>query len=179
MGCDIHPVLEKRWTNQETGETKWVGVHDFPYRQLRITLYPHQHSELKLKDPITVNIGYYSYAAQQRHYMLFANLAGVRGDGPAPRGLPDDISDLATMGMQRMGGDGHSHSWVTAREWIEACWKCEEDQAKLFLAPDSDDPRRRNPYHHYLELEVDETVDNGVPSEDHPDNFRIVFCFDN
>jgi hypothetical protein len=170
MGCDIHPVLEKRWGD------KWVGLHAFPYRTLNLTLYPHLHPKLGLKEPVEIQSNWVSYRAQERNYQLFALLAGVRGRGATPRGLPEDVSDLARAMSSDWGSDGHSHSWVTAREWIEACWQCEQDHAKLFLAPAEDDPRRKNAYQHYLELDCSE---GSLGPNDSPDNYRIVFWFDN
>jgi hypothetical protein len=171
LGCDIHPVLEKRWTNPETGETKWVGQHAYPYVTIPAIW----------KDGKVIQTNYWhSPRPQQRHYGLFAKLAGVRGDGPEPRGYPDDVSDLTLMELGSVGGnaDLHSHSWASAREWVQACLAIEDDPAKLFLAPDSDDPRVKDPYKHYLELDIDET-DYGDGPQDSPDNYRIVFAFDN
>lgn len=179
MGCDIHPVLEMRWVNPKTNETRWVGLHDFPSRMVQITLQPHLHPSLKLEGPL-ITSNWISYRAQDRNYKLFGLLANVRGHGERePRGMPDDASYLARIRSQEMEGDGHSHSWVTAREWIEACWQCEEDHAKLFLNPEDDDPRRVNAYAHYLEL--DNVRDNPDPDSgcQSADDFRIVFWFDN
>lgn len=163
MGCDIHPVLEKKWTNPNTGETNWVGVHAYPYTTIK---------EVWIGDKPTVVNHFHVPAPQGRNYRLFAKLAGVRGDGPDPRGLPEDASDLALMSIGNTEGDLHSHSWATAREWVQACLAIEPDPEKLFLSPDSDDPRVAKPYEHYLELEIYE-------DEESPDDYRIVFAFDN
>ena len=149
MGCDIHPVLEKKIT--KNGYDIWVGIHAFP------TL---QEGEK-----------FHWYKATERHYRLFAKLAGVRGDGPDPRGLPDDVSDLAYL-LLNYDLDYHSHSWVTAREWIAACYELEDDPAKLFLASNSEDPRIKDPMNYYLQYDVYEENDSR-------DNYRIVFAFDN
>ena len=58
-----------------------------------------------------------------RNYRTFANLAGVRGDGPPPKGLPDKISWMAWDkggGKESLEGGFHSHSWSTIEEWEEA-----------------------------------------------------------
>ena len=57
--------------------------------------------------------GWASHPIRERNYALFAALAGVRGPGPAPLGVPDDASDMARMAVEEWGGDGHSHSWLT------------------------------------------------------------------
>lgn len=157
MGCDIHPVLEKKW------DGRWVGLHAYPYCTIK---------EVWDKGEVVAKNVWHSPRPQHRNYRLFAALAGVRGDGPVARGLPNDASDLALMHLDDHS-DLHSHSWVTAREWVAACLSIEGDPEKLFLAPNEEDPRVKNPYQHYLEIEIDE---EGGES---PDNYRIVFAFDN
>jgi hypothetical protein len=55
-----------------------------------------------------------------RWYSLFARMANVRNCGDVipiakPRGLPDDVSDIARIML--VDGDNHSHSWLSAEEW--------------------------------------------------------------
>lgn len=45
-----------------------------------------------------------------RNYRRFAALAGVRGDGPAATGVPEDVSDTVRYWIDYWGNDGHSHS---------------------------------------------------------------------
>lgn len=60
-----------------------------------------------------------------RDYEMFSALAGVRGDGPAPKGLPDDLSSQAfratTLFVAEYGGrfDGAT-SPQRAAEWIKS-----------------------------------------------------------
>jgi hypothetical protein len=92
MGCDIHMVLEER--DDEFG---WVGINAF-----------HGHRDRK---------GSSSWpGATDRHYKRFAALAGVRGEGPEPKGIPDDASPLTRLEIKGWGGDGHSHSWLPISE---------------------------------------------------------------
>lgn len=55
-----------------------------------------------------------------RWYGAFEKLAGVRGNLTeaiaAPRGLPDDASIMTRFLAEYDGLDGHSHSWLDARE---------------------------------------------------------------
>lgn len=91
MGCDIHMVVEKK-----IGE-RWIGVHAFQRfytREKRASAIP---------------------LACDRNYERFAALAGVRGDGPEARGLPDDLSDLAQLDGGYYLGD-HSFSWLPLRD---------------------------------------------------------------
>jgi len=54
-----------------------------------------------------------------RNYTFFGALAGVRYDGPAPRGLPDDVCPATRARAE--GEDWHSHSYGSAfnvyQEW--------------------------------------------------------------
>lgn len=59
-----------------------------------------------------------SYRVRGRHYGFFAALAGVRGFGPEPKGLPDDVSPYVKEEAERWDGDGHSHSWYSAEEFV-------------------------------------------------------------
>lgn len=102
MGCDIHMVLERRFGGQ------WVGVHGFEY-SLDYVL----DDKGNLKKRV---LG--GWMVRSRNYELFASLAGVRGDGPAPRGVPDDISDLARMELSDWGEDAHSETWYPLAEAV-------------------------------------------------------------
>ena len=95
MGCDIHFVVEKK-----IGD-KWVGI-------TTSEVYP---------TPNCSNFVWRPYAAS-RNYIRFAALAGVRGDGPNKRGVPDDISDLSEYWIDYWDSDGHSHSWGTIEEVV-------------------------------------------------------------
>lgn len=138
MGCDIHLVLERK---NDAG--KWVGVDTF---NSHASAYGESHSV-----PV----------ARSRNYERFAALAGVRGDGPEPRGLPSDASDTTRLlATDDWGADGHSHSHLPLGE-----------AAKIFLQTEFKKPQRTSlamtdPAYHYF----------GV---DPADGYRIVFWFDN
>jgi len=51
-----------------------------------------------------------------RNYKRFAALAGVRGEGPVPRGLPVDIADTTKYHVDDWGADGYCHSWLPLAE---------------------------------------------------------------
>lgn len=103
MGCDIHLYTEKRKGDE------WVCVDHFkinPYYRD----FPNEEEPYQL-------IPIYD----TRDYLLFATLANVRnysGITPidAPRGLPNDVSDTVKEASENWGVDGHSHSWLTAKE---------------------------------------------------------------
>ena len=67
-----------------------------------------------------------------RNYGTFAKLAGIRGDGPEPKGLPDNMSWETKEALEE--GDDHSHSWSTVKEWEEAIDDEPEYQAILAAA---------------------------------------------
>lgn len=72
----------------------------------------------------------YSQIDRDRDYKLFAKMANVRNfDSHVepisdPRGLPDDVSEVAKIESDYFDSDGHSHSWLSKeeiaslREWI-------------------------------------------------------------
>src|SRR6266852_2677609 len=124
MGCDIHLVLEKR--DHDRG--LWVGTNN--YRSERM-----------------LGSNEYRGVPTHRHYRRFAALAGVRGIGPAPRGVPEDASDLARMEIARWGCDGHSHGWLTL---VEA--------ARVWGATSEEPPRAREcPEWYYFGVEDDQS----------------------
>lgn len=141
MGCDIHFVVEQR-----VGK-KWVGL---------FSKWPRPEGAL----------------AGWRDYAVFAALAGVRNYEdkvcPEPRGVPEDASKLARVQINEWGCDGHSHSWMTLREFadvfvatrpekFESEWQKKNPWDKLFgsCAVDCDD------------------------ESDAEKKYRVVFWFDN
>ncbi len=68
----------------------------------------------------------------RRNYNLFSLMAGVRAESDSPkpiaepRGVPGDMSVVTRLDYERMGTDGHTHSWLTGEEiervieWHEA-----------------------------------------------------------
>lgn len=94
--------------------------------------------------------------APDRNYGRFAALAGVRGPGPKPKGLPDDCSDSVLMIAEDWGHDGHSHSWYTMDEAIDI-W-VDTDYVDNYMGID--------PSYYYFNI-------------DKPGQYRVVFWFDN
>lgn len=140
MGCDIHLVLEKR-----RADGRWIGVDTFK---------GHEANYGK---------GWYSPVVRQRNYVRFAALAGVRGDGPDPRGVPPGASDTSLELIDEWGGDGHSHSWLPLQEatriWLETS----------NLKPD--DLGHKYPCSHFFG--IDESS-----QQTKLDDYRVVFWFD-
>lgn len=106
MGADIHLYVEKRLKNKE-----WAMVRDMN-RDINVeSLRPWRNEKAEVG-------GWWRLA--DRNYPLFANLAGVRGIGPDPKGLPGDASPYVEEECDLWSGDGHSHSWSTPLEFMEA-----------------------------------------------------------
>lgn len=106
MGADIHLYVEKRLSNGE-----WAMV-----RNLNETIVLTGLSTAPGTDK--PRSGYWKLGG--RNYRLFARLAAVRGDGPEPKGLPKDVSGYVLEESYGFGSDGHSHSWSTPLEFMEA-----------------------------------------------------------
>ena len=108
-----------------------------------------------------VGIDKFNTYARERNYKRFGALANVRTDGPEPKGLPLDISDSANYDAEQWGVDGHSHSWLPLTE-----------AAKVFCdtqyLPTATEPYwSKYPISHFFDV------------EDHEEEYRIVFWFDN
>lgn len=97
-------------------------------------------------------------AGTNRNYRRFAALAGVRGDGPDAKGLPNDLSESGRLYADEWEGDAHSHSFLGVKE-----------AAAIFLATayELDNYAKSYPCIHFFEIEDDE------------DEHRLVFWFDN
>lgn len=147
MGCDIHFVIEKKF------DGKWIGVYSKSET-------PDALSEKDADEPVGTWVQRYRRRMEfcNRNYGFFALLAGVRGDGEAvPLGTPDDMSELATVMIEQEGGDGHSHSHLSYREF---CERYALATARVF---------------------TDEGSHSWVSGcdEDEIDDYRVVFWFDN
>lgn len=97
MGCDIHFTIEKKINN------KWVGVFSTDLTP-RMPSVSYDHHEIGTMTNVVP-------AMKNRNYSFFAALAGVRGDGPEAKGVPDNASPLTKAAVESWGTDGHSHSW--------------------------------------------------------------------
>lgn len=129
MGCDIHGTVETKV------DGKWVMVNRLEVRE---------------------EFG-------RRNYERFGRLAGVRhsdiDNAGFPKGLPHDISDSTSLYVREWGADGHSHSFLDAKE-----------AADIFLQTDYSptDYAKEYPMLNYF----------GIDKDEYPES-RIVFFFDN
>ena len=106
MGCDIHICTEvKKDFNDE--EYWWCCDH-FKYNNYK--RYDAEEPSMYIKE-----------IYNGRNYELFTALADVRHCNginviSKPKGLPEDVSEVVKKESDSWGIDGHSHSWLTARE---------------------------------------------------------------
>lgn len=162
MGADVHMFVEKKLRNDE-----WAIVQTFS---------PINKKALGLES--TGGYDWLFFIVEGRNYALFAKLAGVRGNGPQAKGVPDDASPLYREYVDSWSSDGHSHSWCTATEFV----------ARFLETQDSRDPIVKEYAGWVLNRGQDNAVltflDNycAVPirdGEDKADDYRFVFFFDN
>lgn len=156
MGCDIHFVIERRYQTEE-GQ-KWVGVavHN------RLPSGEHVSPLLQLEgEPEGRSRGWQMSDRRallsERNYAFFTKLAGVRGDGPAPNGLPPDASELSRAEAERSGDEFGYHSF-SHLPFEEFCARYVESRGGRFN-------------------QIDRIYLTGVA--DHAfDNLRVIFWFD-
>lgn len=169
MGCDIHVVVERR----SRGSRKWIGIRssdgsislasDTVVKKIMATRTPRGY------DPDMWDLRH--TACTGRNYAFFGALAGVRNDGPEPKGVPDDASELALEELTAWDGDAHSMSHDTLYHFIHT-WLTIGYPDKLMAA------------HMNSQEAVDELV-NAVAGDyvdlkdpDGPE-YRVVYWFDN
>ena len=121
MGADIHFTIEHRDPHDNLG---WVGVFwsDAPHSPPSYNRSAYGNHAITSAEELRrrMDDGVHPFGRLgRRDYKFFAQLAGVRGDGPAPNGVPSDASALTRRCVRRWGGDGHSHVHMTLREFVK------------------------------------------------------------
>lgn len=165
MGADIHIYAERKLKDGTWSLTKVLGFET--------------KSALRNEGDFVEGKGtpWLSYRVRTRHYNFFAALAGVRGPGPHPKGLPEDVSPYVKEEAERWDGDGHSHSWYSAAEFVPIFMEHHmnrEEIAKV-TATKLENKYPMNMVQHICENFI------GVecPSDLDPSCIRFVFWFDN
>jgi hypothetical protein len=139
MGCDIHLVVEAK-----TDKGSWAAINTMN-TVARLTAEG-------------AGVTYVYPAAEDRNYTRFAALAGVRGEGPAPLGLPDDASETARFLCSEWGGDAHSHSYMPLAK------------AAIIFGATSEHSGEKIPSNYFFGVPVSSLGER---------EYRIVFWFDN
>ena len=158
MGADIHVLLERKVDGRWETWDRFAGI---PKRAL-------------VRD--VQDAGYdLHYRFTYRNYAFFAALAGVRGDGPDPRGLPYDISPVAKAYVDNWGDDGHSHTYLFADEFCEAfmAHHMTEEEIAEFTEAQLKSSLFRG-WEYIMNFYICNTEDNEPAS-----NYRFIIFFDN
>lgn len=174
MGADIHFTIEHRDPHDGLG---WAGVFwsDAPHSPSRYNIdYAYGNAISDPVDPVEhyrrMDHGVHPFGRlSRRDYEFFARLAGVRGDGPEPNGVPPDVSALTQRCVSRWGGAGYSHGHMTLREFVKR--KIISDVTIANAA--NSKLQGGDPIAEYLGDCVDESNDITLD-----DNTRVVYWFD-
>ena len=169
MGADIHIFAERKLSNGT-----WAMCKSYE-SQSSEQFYDYSDKLAKAE------IGRLFPRARSRNYSFFADLAGVRGDGPDAKGVPNDISPLVREEYERWGMDAHSASWYSARDFVPIFMDnhmSEDERVKLV------NDRLEGSGHYGIPYHVLETylgIDIPYDDNDNPaiDSIRFVFWFDN
>ena len=106
MGCDIHMFVEKHT------EDGWQSADHYIKNPYYCISYVTGETEPE-------------YEVQEiwsgQNYRLFYLLAGVRNEGDLtpisdPKGLPSDVTEFVRGESEKLGSDGHSHSYLSLSE---------------------------------------------------------------
>ena len=172
MGADIHFTIEHRDPHDGLG---WVGVFwsDAPHSPSGYNTgyaYDQNANITPEEQRRRMDHGVHPFGRLgRRDYGFFARLAGVRGDGPEPNGVPPDASALTQRCVSRWEGDSHSHVHMTLREFVKRkiiTGVTIADAAKSKL-------QGGDPIAEYLGDCID---DSGITLDD---NTRVIAWFDN
>ena len=170
VGADIHFVVESRDPRDNHG---WVGIY-----WSDASFAPASYSYNLVRAPDETDSDYYRRMdnnvhpfgrLRRRDYGFFSRLAGVRGEGPEPNGVPDDASVMTNRCIKRWEGDAHSHGHMSLRDFIQRKIVGDDtlaEAAKAKLAG-------RDPIEEFLA----EHYDGNDSTLD--ENTRVVFWFDN
>ena len=120
VGADIHFVIENRDPRDNHG---WVGIY---WSDASFGPASYNHSPARVPDEtdsdfyrrMDNNVHPFG-RLRRRDYGFFSRLAGVRGEGPDPNGVPDDASAMANRCLKLWEGDAHSHGHMTLREFVK------------------------------------------------------------
>ena len=115
---------------------------------------------------VLVHVPHWNTGARRANYDRFAKLAGVRGDGPVPKGAPSDISKGTQYRLNKWGCDAHSVSYDTLIRFLDVCKGTDREDFVY------DDTWKYSDFcEHYLGM--------GFGKDECVDDFRVVYWFDN
>jgi hypothetical protein len=116
MGCDIIMVVEYDHEGEWVGVSSTFGIPTGHYSDAN-------HADLHSRAYPSVG---------RRDYAFFSRLAGVRGQGPSPLGMPHDASALARITCD---AGYHSHSYLPlekfALRWMDDTYRMKITKNRL------------------------------------------------
>ena len=114
----------------------------------------------------TTDFGYRPHA-KDRDYDFFSKLAGVRGEGPEPKGIPGLCSDLTLECLGNWKDDAHSITYMMVNEFV-SIWMKQRGDIETVVED--------NKY-----VLLDKCLDLGPIAEEpnHETKYRIIIWFDN
>lgn len=203
MGCDIHVYMEERVRTSEYPQGIWMSTDKWSFQRNHLILPENGIPQMEVE--------YEDFIYTARNYLLFSILAGVRnhyGITPisAPKGLPEDVSEVIKAAYKYMKKELHSASHLTLEELMAYDWdtvferehivKNELDALTQFREKvvRMEDSREgliaivETPVRKHVEsfLEVIETmkqnlyINKDFPEDNvEPKDIRMVFWFDN
>lgn len=161
MGADIHIVVEQLVESPQGQGVEWCGLGT---SQATCVQAPGKKALFHRPE------------IAARDYRFFAALAGVRGSGPEPRGMPADASLLSRIFLSP-DEEIHSVSFMSLHDFVLA--KLEASRGGIYSLLTAEVLQgNREALHPYYEYASCGWV-AGYEAAKHPDKFRVVFGFDN
>lgn len=158
MGADIHIMLERKINGQWY---MWHKLDGVPRRALDREVKPTPYDHF--------------YRITDRNYEFFAAIAGVRGPGPEPRGIPEDLSVPAQEEIECWAGNGHSHTWLYANELCELFLQHHMTESEVAEFTENQlTGRAFSGWEYIMNYYIVNTIDN-EPAH----NYRFIIFFDN
>ena len=118
-----------------------------------------------------------------RNYYFFASLAGVRGKGPEPKDLPDNVSRLTEILHTKWSADAHSASWDTPNDFVKKYKETHFDLdeiARIRILPQHKLSKEEQELLNKFYYPLDYTTSWFDFSEKiNMDKYRVVYWFDN
>ncbi len=169
MGCDIHLIIERKIILDNKTESR---IENFKNKLKEIFISKSSKNNW-LGLYATGAVRHNKLLGEDRNYYFFNKLAGVRAwkgeELNSPKGIPSDISDLARYSIDFYGEDGHSHSYMSVREFCKIFNEARDNEHW------SDKNKNLDPY--YI-LGIDRLTDEEYDDDLYLDKYRVVFFFD-
>ena len=141
----------------------------------------HLHTEIKING----EWHHYGHPSVSRNYALFARMANVRNSRNGdyitpisePKGMPDDVALITRLDAEYWKPDGHSYSWLNAREIAElAAWAKSHAESQGYTLEYC---WESNQFGYLFGNHWSDYTTYGDDRRDYIEDIRFVFWFDN